>query len=130
MKTKIRQRKETKINKKKIFVVDDDEAILDSFQIMLQDEGYEVETSLNGKVLETMVEGLPDIILLDIWLSGINGGDVCAGLKKRKLTKKIPIIIVSANKDTKKIAMQCGADAFIYKPFSIKDLLALIKKHT
>lgn len=115
---------------KKILIADDDPAIVDALEIMLEEAGYVVKTTDNGRAVLDMKEELPDLLLLDIWMSGMDGRDVCKHLKSQKSTKHIPIIIISANKDTKKIAKEAGADDFIAKPFEMNDLIAMVKKYT
>ncbi len=113
----------------KILVVDDDPGILESTQLLLEYEGYEVITATNSKKIYNLHENLPDLILLDIWLSGENGGDIAKELKSRELTKNIPIILFSANRDIEVIKCRCGADDCISKPFHFEDLLTILKKH-
>lgn len=116
--------------KKKILVVDDDLAILDVLTIMLEDEGYEVEVSHDGKTEESVEKFAPDLILLDIWMSGVDGRIICKALKSKKTTKHIPVIMVSANKNVKKISQDAGADGFLSKPFEMKELFSIITEHT
>lgn len=116
-------------SKKKILVVDDNTAILDALKIMLEDEGYEVETTVDGATVKDMTEPLPDLLLLDIWMSGVDGRDVCRHLKSTPATKHIPIIMISAAKDTEQIAKDSGADDFISKPFQMEHLLAIVAKY-
>ncbi|GAC1500314.1 MAG: hypothetical protein NVS1B10_03790 [Candidatus Saccharimonadales bacterium] len=115
--------------KKRILVADDNPAILDALQIMLEDEGYEVETTIDGATTQNMTEPLPDLLLLDIWMSGVDGRDICKALKSSDITKKIPVIMVSATKDIAQIAKDCGADGFISKPFQMDRLLETVAKH-
>src|SRR5665213_268274 len=103
--------------KKKILVADDNPAILDALKIMLEEEGYEVETTEDGAAAQNMQQPLPDLLLLDVWMSGIDGRDVCKHLKSVAATKHVPVIIVSATKDIEEIARAAGADGFISKPF-------------
>ncbi len=115
--------------KKKILVADDDPAIVDAIQLILEDADYVVETTLNGDHLMSIKNDFPSLILLDIWMSGQDGRTICRQLKKQKKTKHIPIIMISANKDTSQIAKAAGADDFITKPFEIDDLLSKVKKY-
>lgn len=115
--------------KKKILVADDDQGIVDAMQILLEDEGYEVITTMDGETIPEMYKQKPDLVFLDIWMSGMNGNTICQKLKADEETKHIPVIMFSANRDTEEIAMQCGADGFLSKPFEIKDLLAIVKKY-
>ena len=118
------------MSKKKIMIADDDTGILEAIQIMLEDEGYDVIVTLDGKAVQDMQDDLPDVLLLDIWMSGIDGTGICRYLKSQNRTKHIPIILCSANKDTQKLAKECGADDFIAKPFEMMDFLNTIKKYT
>ena len=114
---------------KKILVVDDNPAILDALRIMLEEEGYEVETTVDGATLKDLKEHLPDLLLLDIWMSGVDGRDICKVLKSSAATKQIPVIMISAAKDIEQIAKDSGADDFISKPFQMANLLAIVAKH-
>jgi DNA-binding response OmpR family regulator len=115
--------------KKKILVADDDAAIVDAIQLILEDADYTVETTLNGEDVLKMEDNFPHLILLDIWMSGQDGRTICKYLKKQKLTRHIPIIMISANRDTSQIAKTAGADDFITKPFEIDELLKKVKKY-
>lgn len=120
---------ERKSLKRKIIVADDDPAICDALQFMLEEEGYEVKTTVNGETIYKMEKEFPDLLLLDIWMSGQDGRDICKYLKKKQLTKKIPIIMISAGRDIARSAMEAGADDFIEKPFSMDDLLGKVAKY-
>lgn len=115
--------------KKKITIAEDDMGILFALQFMLEEEGYDVTTNDNGNNLKTFSKNIPDLLLLDIWMPGTNGTNICKHLKSKKLTKNIPIIICSANQDSKKLAKACGANDFISKPFDIDELLAKVSKN-
>ncbi len=116
---------------KKILVADDDPGIVDVMQIVLEDGGYSVITTMNGKnVMKLCAQSpAPDLIFLDIWMSGMDGKIICRELKSDPATKHIPVIIFSANRDTREIAAECGAEDFILKPFEIKDLLVMAEKY-
>lgn len=115
---------------KKILVADDDGAILDAVKIMLEMCGYEVITTQDGRTIDVMLEESPDVLLLDIWMSGIDGRTICKHLKQIDKTKNIPIIMVSASKDVSISARDAGADDFLAKPFEMNDLLALVEKYS
>ncbi len=117
------------MSKKNILVADDDPAILDAVKMILEDENYKVITTVNGETARKVYGDLPDLILLDIWMSGMDGRDVCKHLKGQKKTQHIPIVMISANKDTQKIAMDAGADDFLAKPFEIDELLKKVEKY-
>ena len=114
--------------KKKIVVADDDKDIVVVLSMMLEDAGYEVQSTANGHTVQKVCDYLPDLLLLDIWMAGVDGRDICKQLKNQRLTKHIPIIMVSANQDTEKIAREAGADDFIAKPFDMDDLLTMVEK--
>ena len=100
--------------KKKVLVADDDPAILEAITLILEDADYDVKMTVNGQTEQFAQEYLPDLILLDIWMAGQDGRDICKRLKTHKATRHIPIIMISANKDTKKIADEAGADGFVF----------------
>lgn len=116
---------------KKVLICDDDEGILDVIKIILEEKGYDVFIlSKSEKVYETVDTFKPDVILLDLWMPGISGETITKELKKTSKTKMIPIIIVSANKDTIKIAKELEADDFLCKPFNIDRLEEMVDKYT
>lgn len=114
----------------RIFIADDDQAILDSTQLLLEYEGYEVITASNGDGVRRMQGKLPDVILLDIWLSGTNGIEIARFLKAQEHTKHIPIILFSANRDIEHLARVAGVEDALTKPFDIETLLYKIQKYT
>ncbi len=114
---------------KKVLIADDDTGILDSIGMILEFEGYEVRTTTNGNSLLNMELDFPDILLLDIWMSGIDGRDICKQLKQKESTRKIPIVMISASKDIERSAIESGADDFLAKPFELDDLLKIIEKN-
>lgn len=115
---------------KKILIVDDNRAILDALTLVLTDAGYVVTATNNGENIKKMCQDLPDLVILDILLSGHNGADICTQLKSQKLTKHMPIILISAARDTERLAQKAGADDYIAKPFDITTLLTKVAKHT
>jgi CheY-like chemotaxis protein len=114
---------------KKILVADDDPAILHSIKMLLEDEGYRVETAVGDKTAQAVKQHLPDLLLLDISMGGMGGRDICKQLKSQASTKHIPIIMISARQDTEKIAEEAGADDFVAKPFDIFNLLEKIEQY-
>lgn len=118
------------MGKKKVMVAADDPGIVDAITIMLEDAGYEATSTSDGITVKDIYKDLPDLLLLDIWMSGWDGKDTCKYLKSQDNTKNLPIVIISANKDTEAIAREAGADDFLAKPFQMEDLLAMVKKYT
>jgi DNA-binding response OmpR family regulator len=114
----------------KILVAEDDHSILEVIKIILEGEGYQIiSTNEQDMVLRLISEYKPNLILLDIWLSGHDGGKIAKHLKSKQETKYIPIILISANNETPKITIESGADDFLLKPFDIDDLLKIVKKY-
>jgi CheY-like chemotaxis protein len=115
--------------KHKILVADDDPAILDSIKMMLEFCDYEVETLADGTVISKLKQDKPELLLLDIWMSGTDGREVCKKLKATEDTRDIPVILISASRDIEKSTKDAGANDFLAKPFEMNDLLNKIEKH-
>ena len=114
---------------KNILIVDDEPDILQLLAYNLELANYSTKTFENGEdAIIYAREILPDLILLDLMLPGINGLKVCELLKKDKTTSKIPIIMLSAKGEENDIVkgLDIGADDYITKPFSPKVLIARI----
>jgi DNA-binding response OmpR family regulator len=116
--------------RKKILVIDDDPDILDAVQMLLESEGFSVTTSTNGNDVEKLCETLPDLILLDILLSGNDGREIAKKVKRREKTKNIPIVMMSAHPTAQKSIKKYLADDYIAKPFDIDILLNKIKTYS
>ena len=113
----------------KILVVDDEAAIVDLIKMELEFEGYQVETAYDGEeAIEKGKRWLPDLIVLDIMLSKVNGYDVCKTLSP---VLEVPIILLTAKTDIvdKVLGLELGADDYLTKPFDNRELLARIKAH-
>lgn len=116
---------------KKILIAEDDQAILEVLKSILEGEGHLVFSPRNERAIYDIVrQESPDLILLDIWLMGHDGGKIAKDLKGKEETRSIPVIMMSANNETEKISREVGADGFLLKPFTIEDLQAVIVKHT
>lgn len=116
--------------KKIIFVIDDEEDIQEILKVNLQNEGYEVPVFGGAvealKQLETVV---PDLIILDIMMEGMDGYDFCKKLRADQRFRTIPIIFLSAKSDEfdRILGLELGGDDYITKPFSIKELKSRVK---
>lgn len=113
---------------KKILAIDDDEAILEVVKFILESSDYDVRTSENGQIDGIIESFKPDMILLDVLLSGEDGRDIARRLKADEKTKKIPLIMISAHPSAEKGAINAGADEFIAKPFEIDHFLNVISR--
>lgn len=114
----------------RILVVDDEPSILKLIRVNLERDGYEVETASDGKAALELADRLrPDLILLDVMLPELDGLAVCRALHQNPATRHIPIIMLSARGEEvdRVLGLEMGADDYITKPFSPRELLARIK---
>lgn len=118
-------------NNKTILVVDDDEGILDAFKTLLEDEDYHVLTSPDGEILYNSIDmnTTPDLIILDVLLSGKDGREICKFIKKDGKLKGVPVIMTSAHPNIDESVIKSGANDYLPKPFNIDDLLNKVKEH-
>lgn len=117
-------------NKSKILIVDDDLDILAVMQLLFKTKGYDVTTISKGEeVFDRIKIFYPDLILLDVLISGKDGRDICKKLKQGSSTKEIPVVMFSANPSAAETIHEYGADDFIHKPFEVTDLLNTINKY-
>jgi two-component system alkaline phosphatase synthesis response regulator PhoP len=114
----------------KILVVDDELNIQELIKFNLKSKGYDVLVAGDGiKALKLAKEEKPDLILLDLMIPGIDGYDVCNEIRKNNSISFIPIIMITAKGEEfdKVHGLELGADDYITKPFSVKELLARVK---
>ncbi|UEG52409.1 response regulator [Mucilaginibacter daejeonensis] len=108
---------------KRIMIADDDPGIVDAVEMILDLHGYEVSSTYNGNDVLELDDQLPDLLLLDIWMSGCDGRTICKALKANDDTRHMPVLMLSASTDIKGSAMEAGADDFLAKPFEMKELV-------
>ncbi len=116
--------------KKNIFVVEDEEDILDLIRHHLTKEGFAVATATNGlEAVKAVQRKPPDLILLDLMLPGLDGLEVCRQLKKDPKTAGVPILMVTAKDEESDVVtgLELGADDYIVKPFRMKELIARVR---
>jgi DNA-binding response OmpR family regulator len=112
----------------KILAVDDEDSIRELLELQLKRNGYETLTAADGQAaLEQAAKA--DLVLLDVMLPGIDGFEVCRRLKADPSTQAIPIIMLTAKAEEidKVLGLELGADDYMVKPFSVRELLARIK---
>ncbi len=110
-----------------ILLVDDEEKVLDFMSSFLQDEGFEITTARSGsEALDKIKSVNPSLVVLDWMMPNMNGLDVCREIRR---SSKVGIIMVTAKSDEmdKIVGLEVGADDYITKPFSLRELLARIR---
>ena len=113
----------------KVLVIDDNAAILTMLQLMLERNGYIVTVRDNPQNLEDLLYSLsPDLLIMDVLLSGVDGRDICAAVRKNKDFSTLPIIMISALMDAEISCLAAGAQYFLGKPFEMAIFTATVKK--
>jgi two-component system response regulator VicR len=122
--------RQTRDMAKKVLVIDDDEDILEILNIIFQENGYEIVLSNTGEAAGHIRLIQPDLVLLDVRIVGSakSGPEICKEIKSQQETRHLPVMLVSGETDLAIIAEECGADAYVAKPFDIFDLLAQVKE--
>ena len=114
----------------KVLVVDDEKDIVELIAYNLENEGFSVAKAHDGESAIKMIKAKrPDLVILDLMLPGINGIDVCKTLRANPDTSDLPIVMLTAKADEvdKIVGLELGADDYITKPFSVKELMARIR---
>ena len=114
--------------KKNLLIIDDDPDILELLNYRFSKEGYKVICVETGeKALKILKTKIPDLIILDIMLPGVDGLELIKNISNNPKTKNIPVVIISAKTEETDIGIALGAADYITKPFSIKVLIAKIR---
>ncbi|HEY5310129.1 MAG TPA: response regulator [Casimicrobiaceae bacterium] len=114
---------------KKILIADDEPNIVVSLEFLMKQKGYTVRVATNGEdALRAVGEFAPDLILLDVMMPQLSGYDVCQKVRENPAWAGIRIIMLSAKGRDVEVnkGMAVGADAYVTKPFSTKDLIAQV----
>ena len=114
----------------KILVVDDEKPILEAIQYNLEKSGFRVLTAMDGEqALERCQRELPDLVILDLMLPKMDGLEVCRHVRQDPKTRRIPILMLSIKSDEmdKVVGLELGADDYLTKPFSPRELVARVK---
>ena len=114
----------------KILIIEDDHDIVEMIEYNLSSAGYDVKSASDGQAgLKSVKRDRPDLIILDIMLPGLDGFEICQMLRSDGDTAQIPIIILSAkSQETDKVVgLELGADDYMTKPFSPRELVARVK---
>jgi CheY-like chemotaxis protein len=110
-----------------IFVIDDDRAILEVLTLVLEGEGYRVIGDTGDNIDQLLTAQLPGVVLLDIWLQGLDGREIAKRLKSDARYCHIPLILMSAHSQAAVAVAETGADAFLEKPFEVEHLIQLMR---
>jgi len=117
---------------KKILVVDDEPTTVQLIEFILKRQGYETIAAEDGEqAIKKAMEEKPDLILMDVMMPGVDGVMATQKLKMEKKTSGIPIVMVSALGLELEVmrGLQAGADGYVVKPFSSKEILSAVKEH-
>jgi CheY-like chemotaxis protein len=112
-----------------IVVADDDPAILDAMKMVLELYNFKVETIADGSVVSKLKKLQPQLLFLDIRMSGADGRTICKELKSEADTKDIPIVMISANANLPHCMKEAGANDYLAKPFDMNDLMTKVEKY-
>ncbi len=113
-----------------VLVVDDEEPILELLKFNLEKEGYKVSSAKNGaEALASLQKEIPDLVVLDVMLPGMDGLEVCRQMRQYAKFSDIPVIMLTAKGEEidKIVGLELGADDYMTKPFSPRELIARIK---
>jgi CheY-like chemotaxis protein len=112
----------------RVLVVDDDPNIRDFVGMALEDEGYEVQTAVDGSAVTLAQEQPPDVILLDLMMPGMDGREVSQRLRDDPATAQIPIVLMSAHDRLEAIAAQMPIQDQLPKPFNLERMYATVAR--
>lgn len=113
----------------KLLLVEDDSALAELLEYRFESEGYDVRTTADGEeALVMAMEDAPDLVILDWMIEGVSGIEVCRRLRREKATAHVPIIMLTAREaeDDRVRGLETGADDYVTKPFSPRELLARV----
>jgi DNA-binding response OmpR family regulator len=114
---------------KKVLIADDEPSIVTSLEFLVHEAGYEVQVARDGEQALALVEQfVPDLILLDVMMPRTSGYEVCRRLRERPEFRHIRIVMLSARGREAEVrkGLALGADTYITKPFSSRDLMAVV----
>jgi two-component system phosphate regulon response regulator PhoB len=114
----------------RILIVEDEQAIREMVCLALSQAGFDcLQAADAGEAQQRLLEGLPDLVLLDWMLPGMSGLDYARKLRREKLTQEVPVIMLTARtqEEDKVRGLDTGADDYITKPFSTRELIARVK---
>lgn len=115
--------------KKRVLIFDDDEGVREVSTLILESEGYEVETRNNSiNVIKTLEQVRPHLIMMDYWIPGEGGIEATKKIKRNEEFREVPVIFFSASNEVRELGKEAGADAFLAKPFDLGELESIVQK--
>jgi two-component system, OmpR family, alkaline phosphatase synthesis response regulator PhoP len=117
--------------KKRILIVDDEPNIVISLDYLMKREGFETEVANDGEAaLEALARAKPDLVVLDVMLPRMNGFEVCREIRARPDSRDVKVLMLTAKGRETEVArgLGAGADAYVTKPFSTKDVVGQIRR--
>ncbi|MCU0896310.1 MAG: response regulator [Burkholderiales bacterium] len=116
---------------KRVLIADDEANIVASLEFLMEQAGFEVRVATNGReALEAAGSFAPDLVLLDVMMPEKNGYEVCQSLRQNPALAGVKIVMLSAKGRDIEVAkgLELGADAYVTKPFSTRDLVAKVRE--
>jgi len=117
--------------RRKVIIVDDDRETREMLRLALQLEGYEVSEAANGlRLISSLHVDRPDLVILDVMMSWIDGFELCRSIKKNEQFKDIPVLFLSARKsgDDQRRGLEAGACEYFTKPVQVDKLIARVQE--
>jgi len=116
---------------KRVLIADDEPNIIASLEFLMEQAGFEVRLAANGKEALALVASFgPDLVILDVMMPEMNGYEVCQRLKSDPATRAVKVVMLSAKGREVEVAkgLELGADAYVTKPFSTRELVAKVRE--
>ncbi len=116
---------------KRVLLAEDEPNIVESLSFLLERAGYQVMVEVDGrKALDTVLANTPDVMILDVMLPEMDGYEVLRKMRADVRSKYVPVLMLTAKgqREDRRVAMECGADHFITKPFANAELVAAVEQ--
>ncbi len=116
---------------KRVLLAEDEPNIVESLSFLLQRAGFDVVVEVDGKkALDNALADTPDVMILDVMLPEMDGYEVLRKIRADERAKSIPVLMLTAKgqREDRRVALECGADLFITKPFANADLVAAVQQ--
>jgi DNA-binding response OmpR family regulator len=117
---------------KTVWIIDDDQSILEVLRILLEQENYHPVVMSNGAALDKELSGgmVPDIIVIDVHIAGLDGREVVKEIKRKPKFARVPVLIMTADIHIKEKSREAKADGYVKKPFEMKEFIRSLNKYT